>query len=165
MIRCEMSWGHPKELLASFEATRFHRRLVRIGLAFALLRIQLTRKDQQETHHRRGQRDGCEAPMNLKPVREKRKLSIDHDVPLTRLIAGVSVPDTPLITAVIEHAQRLSEPYLFNHAMRSWLFAETIGRIKGIDFDREVVAVGTILHHIRLTATLTWPNRFALTVP
>ena len=41
----------------------------------------------------------------------------------TRLIAGVSVPDSPLITEVIEYAQKLSEPYLFNHAMRSWLFA------------------------------------------
>jgi hypothetical protein len=64
--------------------------------------------------------------------------SINHDAPRTRLIAGVSVPDNPLITAVIEYAQRLSEPYLFNHAMRSWLFAETIGRIRGIHYDHEV---------------------------
>jgi hypothetical protein len=78
----------------------------------------------------------------------------------TRLIAGVSVPDKPLITAVIEYAQRLSEPYLFNHAMRSWLFAETIGRIKGIDCDAEVLAVGTILHDIGLTAGVSGPNRF-----
>ena len=41
----------------------------------------------------------------------------------TRLIAGISVPDSPLITEVIEYAQKLSEHYLFNHAMRSWLFA------------------------------------------
>jgi hypothetical protein len=41
----------------------------------------------------------------------------------TRLIAGVSVPDSPLITEVIEYAQKHSEHYLFNHAMRSWLFA------------------------------------------
>src|SRR6201988_976132 len=77
-----------------------------------------------------------------------------------RLIAGVSVPDGPLITAVIEHAQRLSEPYLFNHAMRSWLFAEAIGRIKKIDYDREVVAIGTILHDIGLTAGVSGRNRF-----
>jgi hypothetical protein len=51
------------------------------------------------------------------------------DAPRTRLVAGVSVPDNPLIAAVIEYAQRVSETYLFNHAMRSWLFAETIGRI------------------------------------
>ena len=75
-------------------------------------------------------------------------------------IAGVSVPDGPLITSVIEYAQKLSEPYLFNHAMRSWLFAETIGRIKGIDYDREVVAIGTILHDIGLTASVCGPNRF-----
>jgi hypothetical protein len=62
--------------------------------------------------------------------------------------------------AVIEYAQRLSEPYLFNHAMRSWLFAEAIGRIKGIDYDREVVAIGTILHDIGLTASVSGPNRF-----
>src|SRR5687768_4430579 len=82
------------------------------------------------------------------------------DEPRTRVIAGVSVPDGPLITAVIEYAQRLSEPYLFNHAMRSWLFAELIGRTKGINFDREVVAIGTILHDIGLTAGVTGPNRF-----
>ena len=78
----------------------------------------------------------------------------------TRLVAGVSVSDTPLVTAVVEFAQRLSEPYLFNHAMRSWLFAEAIGRMKGIDYDREVVAIGTVLHDIGLTAGVSGPNRF-----
>jgi len=86
--------------------------------------------------------------------------SVNHERPSTRLIAGVSVPDTPLITAAIEHARRLSEPYLFNHAMRSWLFAEAIGGRKGIDYDHEIVAIGTILHDIGLTASVTGPNRF-----
>jgi hypothetical protein len=45
-----------------------------------------------------------------------------------RLIAGVSVPDSPLISEVLEYAQELYEPYLFNHAMRSWLFAAEIER-------------------------------------
>ena len=88
------------------------------------------------------------------------KTLVNRKAPQTRLIAGISVPDGPLITAVIEHAQRLSERYLFNHAMRSWLFAEAIGRIKGIDYDREVVAIGTILHDIGLTASVLGPNRF-----
>ena len=88
------------------------------------------------------------------------KAFVNRDASQTRLIAGVSVPDGSLITAVIEYAQRLSEPYLFNHAMRSWLFAEAIGRIKGIDYDREVVAIGTILHDIGLTANVSGPNRF-----
>jgi hypothetical protein len=88
------------------------------------------------------------------------KASINHDTPGIRLIAGVSVADNPLITAVIGYAQRLSEPYLFNHTMRSWLFAETIGRIKGLDYDHEVVAIGTILHDIGLTGSVSGPNRF-----
>ena len=65
------------------------------------------------------------------------KMIVNQDVSQTRMIAGVSVSDGPLITAVIEYAERLSEPYLFNHAMRSWLFAEVIGRIKRTDYDRE----------------------------
>jgi hypothetical protein len=91
---------------------------------------------------------------------EPAKTFVNPGASKTRLIAGVSVPDGPLITAVIEHAQRLSEPYLFNHAIRSWLFAEAIGRIKKIDYDREVVAIGTILHDIGLTASVSGPNRF-----
>src|SRR5262249_28623955 len=76
------------------------------------------------------------------------------------MIAAISVPDDPLITAVIEYAQRISEPYLFNHSMRSWLFAEAIGGINGIVYDREVVAIGTILHDIGLTPSVSGPNRF-----
>ena len=77
-----------------------------------------------------------------------------------RLMAGVGVPDSPLITEALEYAQRLYEPFLFNHAVRSWLFAETIGRARGIDYDREVVAIGTLLHDIGLTASVSGPNRF-----
>lgn len=77
-----------------------------------------------------------------------------------RLIAGVSVPDSPLITEVLEYAQTLYEPYLFNHAMRSWLFAAKIGQLKGIDCDLEVVAVGTVLHDIGLSAGVSGSNRF-----
>jgi hypothetical protein len=104
--------------------------------------------------------------MNLERASDKQqtnasaKPSIIHDAPRTRLIAGVSVPDNPLITAVIGYAQRLSEAYLFNHAMRSWLFAEAIGRERGIDYDHEVVAIGTILHDIGLTASVSGANRF-----
>jgi hypothetical protein len=86
--------------------------------------------------------------------------SIDQESPSTRLIAGVTVSDTRLVAAAVEYAQQISEPYLFNHVMRSWLFAEAIGRVKGIHYDREVVAIGTVLHDIGLTASVSGPNRF-----
>ena len=75
-------------------------------------------------------------------------------------LAGVRVPGSPLIAEVLEYAQKLYDPYLFNHAMRSWLFAATIGQSKGIDCDLEVVAVGTILHDIGLSANVAGANRF-----
>lgn len=77
-----------------------------------------------------------------------------------RSVAGVDVPDTPLIAEAIDYAQRLSEPWLFNHAMRSWLFAARIGQARGMACDDEVVAVGAILHDIGLTDGVHGDHRF-----
>jgi hypothetical protein len=81
-------------------------------------------------------------------------------IDIARPIAGISLPDSLLVTQAVEYAQEIYEPYLFNHALRSWLFAAKIGRVKGIDCDLEVVAVGTILHDIGLSAGVPGPNRF-----
>ena len=83
-----------------------------------------------------------------------------HAVLDRRLMAGVSVPDSPLIAETIDLARTLYEPYLFNHAMRSWLFATRLAQLKRIDCDSEVVAVGAILHDIGLTAGVPGSNRF-----
>jgi hypothetical protein len=79
-----------------------------------------------------------------------------------RRIAGISVPDSPLVGDVIEYARKIYDSYLFNHAMRSWLFAAKIGQSKRIDCDLEVVAVGTILHDIGLSTAVSGPNRFEI---
>jgi hypothetical protein len=78
----------------------------------------------------------------------------------TRLLAGVSVLDTPLITRAIELAREQSEPYLFNHVMRSWLFAEMLAQRKQTGHDGEVLAVTTILHDIGLAEAFNGPLRF-----
>jgi HD domain len=94
------------------------------------------------------------------PVRTESAGEIRSEVLSARVIAGVSVPDSPFITEVLEYARKVYDPYLFNHAMRSWLFAAKIGQAKGIDCDLEVVAVGTILHDIGLSAAVSGSNRF-----
>jgi hypothetical protein len=81
-------------------------------------------------------------------------------VQLMRPIAGVEAPHSPLIAEAIEYAQRLCAPYLFNHAMRSWLFAVKIGQRKEMVCDQEVVALGAILHDIGLTVGIGGDNRF-----
>ena len=49
---------------------------------------------------------------------------------IERTVAGVVVPDTLLVTRAIEYARQHSEPYLFNHVMRSWLFAGRLAQTK-----------------------------------
>jgi hypothetical protein len=83
-----------------------------------------------------------------------------HEALPARLMAHVSVPDSPLITEALEYGRKLYPPYLFNHAVRSWLFAVKLGQVKGIDCDPEVVAIGTILHDIGLTIGVSGSNRF-----
>src|SRR5258705_12441209 len=78
----------------------------------------------------------------------------------TRLLAAVSVPDTQLISRAIEYARDHSEPYLFNHAMRSWLFAATLSQLNRTAHDGEVLAVTTILHDLGLAESFKGPLRF-----
>ena len=78
----------------------------------------------------------------------------------TRLLAGVTVPDTPAISRAIGLARERSEPYLFNHAMRSWLFAATLAQLRQTAHDGEVLAVTTVLHDIGLAEGFDGPLRF-----
>jgi len=77
-----------------------------------------------------------------------------------REIAGVMVPDTQLVARAMEEARALSEPYLFNHAVRSWLFSAQLAELQGISYDEEVVAVASLLHDIGLTQAYRRKRRF-----
>jgi HD domain len=78
----------------------------------------------------------------------------------TRELAGIIVPDTPLVARAIEYARAQTEPYLFNHSMRSWLFAVAIAQLKRAPHDPEVLAVATLLHDIGLAKAFNGPLRF-----
>lgn len=68
----------------------------------------------------------------------------------TRLLAGIVVPDTPLINASIAFAREnlLDRPY--NHVMRAWLNGQAIinhmSPERQASIDLEAFAVGAILH-------------------
>lgn len=80
-------------------------------------------------------------------------------VPL-RVLAGVSVADTPLVSRAIDFARQRSEPYLFNHVMRSWLFAVRLAQLDGTPHDAEALAVATVLHDLGLSTGFDGPLRF-----
>jgi len=78
----------------------------------------------------------------------------------TRVLGGITVSDTPFIAGALDYARTHSETYLFNHAVRSWLFAVRLGQLQNIAQDAEVVAVGTLLHDLGLTPGFAGPRRF-----
>jgi HD domain len=72
--------------------------------------------------------------------------------PSTRLLAGVEVPDTPLISAALDFVRERSPEVLYHHCVRGWLFgciiASKVPRFASID--REVHAIAVLFHDIGL---------------
>lgn len=77
-----------------------------------------------------------------------------------RTLAGIQIPATSIVDRAMEYARQKCEPYLFNHVVRSWIFAERMGQLQHIEHDAEVVAVGTLLHDITLKSAFAGPRRF-----
>ena len=95
--------------------------------------------------------DNAEIPSSRQPVASLLPV---------RTIAGVTVADTLLVAGAVEIAREHLDPYLFNHVMRSWLFASLIAEQKGAPYDAEVLAVSALLHDIGLSERLVGPLRF-----
>jgi hypothetical protein len=77
-------------------------------------------------------------------------------------IAGVRLPDSALCQAARELAQRVSEPFLFHHVMRSAVYADWLGQRRGVPYDRELVYVATVLHDLGLSALAPVQTRFEI---
>ncbi|KAK5745013.1 hypothetical protein LTR17_001764 [Elasticomyces elasticus] len=76
----------------------------------------------------------------------------------SRSIAGITVPDTPLITAAIELSRKHLSEVAFNHIMRSFLFgfaiADKLPPFQGRD--RELHALASLLHDLGWDTTETF---------
>jgi hypothetical protein len=77
-----------------------------------------------------------------------------------REVAGIPMPDSVLCQAATELAQRVLEPFLFNHVMRSCVYAECLGRQRKQPYDRELLYVATLLHDLGLTNLAPMRERF-----
>jgi hypothetical protein len=65
-------------------------------------------------------------------------------------------------TAIAARAlsERVSPPFLFNHAARTYGLGVLFARRDGIDLDRELVYVGALLHDLGLTESFDGPRCF-----
>ncbi|HEX3369298.1 MAG TPA: HD domain-containing protein [Candidatus Cybelea sp.] len=77
---------------------------------------------------------------------------------LPKSIAGVAIVDTPLALEATTTALAAEPPEIFNHSLRTFLFAELIARAKKIEHDAESVYVASILHDAGLSATYASPS-------
>src|SRR4029077_17061866 len=60
------------------------------------------------------------------------------------------LPDTPAVRDAYAHAEAGSQPWLFNHVMRSWLYGAKLAQRRGLAPDAELVAVAVLLHDLGL---------------
>ena len=66
-------------------------------------------------------------------------------------VAGVRLVDSEIARLATEVSRKQSPPYLFNHAVRTFLFGSLMGRATGQKFDEEVLYLACILHDLGLT--------------
>jgi HD domain len=66
-------------------------------------------------------------------------------------IAGVVIPDTPLVRAVTAHIRDVEDDLLFNHSRRVFLFGALQGRRRGLQPNLELLYAGAMFHDIGLT--------------
>jgi hypothetical protein len=76
------------------------------------------------------------------------------------VLAGIKVTDTTLVRDAIDLSRSSSEPYLFNHVMRSWLFCILLSEGAQPAPDPEFLAVSAVLHNLGLTDRYAAENRF-----
>jgi hypothetical protein len=68
-----------------------------------------------------------------------------------RKVAGIPIIDTPIAKAANALAQSASAPYLYNHALRTYLFGALIGQAAKLKFDDELLYLACVLHDLGLT--------------
>src|ERR1700737_3039856 len=66
-------------------------------------------------------------------------------------IAGITIPDTPLVRDVTALIRDAEDDLLFDHSRRVFLFGALQGRRRGLEPDLEMLYVGAMFHDIGLT--------------
>jgi HD superfamily phosphodiesterase len=66
-------------------------------------------------------------------------------------IAGITIPDTPLVREITEYIRDTEDDLLFNHSRRVFFFGALQGLQRGLQPDPELLYTGAMFHDIGLT--------------
>jgi hypothetical protein len=70
---------------------------------------------------------------------------------ITNTIAGIRLPDTPLVRDVTDYIRAHENDLLFDHSRRVFFFGALQGLRRGLQPDLELLSVGAMFHDIGLT--------------
>ncbi|HLY59002.1 MAG TPA: HD domain-containing protein, partial [Stellaceae bacterium] len=76
-----------------------------------------------------------------------------------RVIAGIRLPTTATGDAAVALARTASPEFLFNHALRTYVFAALLAGADGQQFDEEAIFIACCLHDLGLVARFRTPDR------
>src|SRR5205807_10490040 len=65
-------------------------------------------------------------------------------------VLDLILPDSRAVREAYAQAEAESQPWLFNHVMRSWLYGAKLAQRRGLAPDAELVAVAVLLHDLGL---------------
>lgn len=86
------------------------------------------------------------------PERLRRQLGF-ADAAAARIdLTSIRLPDSSAALRASEHSQQLSAPWLFNHCLRTYVWAAMLAQVDRIKFDSELLFVACALHDLGLTA-------------
>lgn len=95
--------------------------------------------------------DGIALQMRVLPRQLAWKLGLPRRLPEPVDVAGLRAPDSAAAKAAEEHCREVSEPYLVNHCLRSYLWGRILAAGGGLDLDDELFYVASLLHDLGLT--------------
>lgn len=81
---------------------------------------------------------------------------------LPSFVAGVRLVDSEIARLATDLSRSVSPPYLFNHAMRTFLFGSLVGRALGKKFDDEILYLACVLHDLGLTERFEGESPFEI---
>ncbi len=102
-------------------------------------------------------RFGCAEVLTL-AKRFARRLGFGSPVPFS--LSQLAIPDSALAKQATRLVSELSPRFLFNHAVRSYLFADALGRRGKLKYDRELLYLGAVMHDLGLTPQFSGPGSF-----